>query len=71
MQPFTDKDFKEVLLYIENNSGIKLPETNYEILKKFLNNRLKIHNYTINEYLNFIESNPDEFNELIDIVTIS
>ncbi len=66
-----ESEFRTALDYIASRTGIDLPETNYRIVRTFLEKQTAERNLDIGEYIRFIEADRQEYFQFIDAVTIN
>ncbi|OHD17763.1 MAG: chemotaxis protein CheR [Spirochaetes bacterium GWD1_61_31] len=63
------KAFNRLAAFIEEQLGIRMPETKKIMLESRLNKRLRLHGYAnYEEYLDFVFSNKNEGDELIHMI---
>jgi len=67
----TEHFFNQIIKFIKNNTGIDMPDTNYQHIKRFLSSRLSSLNMKPEIYLAHIKENKDEYDRFIDAVTIN
>ncbi|MCP4345615.1 MAG: hypothetical protein GY795_08815 [Desulfobacterales bacterium] len=67
----TEQNFNQVIRFIENDTGIRLPDANYSLIKRFLSERLSTLETDLSSYLDLIRDNETEYDRFIDAVTIN
>ena len=68
----TDQEFRQILTFIESDAGIRLPETNYQIVTRFAVKRMAKLNLSFNQYLGLLkQQHIDEYNHFLDAITIN
>ncbi len=67
----TEPDFKRVIQFIENDTGIRLPDANYQPVKRFLSQRLSSLGTDLNAYIALAKQNKAEYDRFLDAVTIN
>ncbi len=67
----TEQDFNQVIQFIENDTGIRLPDANYNPVKRFLSERLSSLETDMGSYITLIKENKTEYDRFIDTVTIN
>lgn len=66
----TDQEFKTIARYIEENVGIKMPESKKIMMQSRLMNRLKILGFsTYKQYIEYVFTHDDELILMIDSLT--
>lgn len=66
-----DKEFPVILKYIEENTGILLPETHYRYVKQFLDKKISQFNIGIKRYICLLETDRVEYENFINAITIN
>ncbi len=66
----TAADFRKTLAFIETFTGIRLPETQYRIMKEFLAERFRSLDADVDRYLAILQNDADELNRFIDALTV-
>lgn len=67
----TEPGFQKILKFIEEETGISLPDTNYRNVKKFLNGKLEEKKLDTHGYLELLGRNPAEYDAFINAITIN
>ncbi|MCP4104495.1 MAG: hypothetical protein GY749_03005 [Desulfobacteraceae bacterium] len=67
----TEQEFNRIIRFIENDTGIRLPDANYSLIKRFLSERLSSLETDLDSYLGLIRNNKAEYDRFIDAVTIN
>ena len=67
----TETEFRTALNYITSRTGIELPETNYRIVRKFLEKQTSEKRLNVQKYISFVETDKTEYFKFIDTVTIN
>ncbi len=67
----TEQDFNRVIRFIENDTGIRLPDANYKPVKRFLAERLSTLETDMNSYIALTKENKAEYDRFLDAVTIN
>ena len=65
------EDFNTIKEYIEDQTGVVIPESNINAVKRFLKDKIGTDNLTVKEYLSNISEDQHEFHKLIKVVTIN
>ncbi|MFH2092177.1 MAG: protein-glutamate O-methyltransferase CheR [Pseudomonadota bacterium] len=66
------QEFESVLKYLHDARGFDFSQTRYSSLSRKINNRLDaLHFQTAQSYIRHLESHPDEWVTLIDLLTIN
>lgn len=63
--------FRDILAYIEETTGIQLPETNYRLVRGFLEQRSAALGMSPRGYRDYLKGHPQENDEFLDVVTIN
>ncbi len=66
-----NKDYITFKDYIENKLGLKIVETNYRAVSRFIDERLRFYKCRIGNYIEIIQKDQDELHKAINIVTIN
>jgi len=67
----SEQFFSQVIQFIENNTGIDIPDTTHRMIKRFVSERLSLLHMKPYAYLNYIKENKEEYIRFIDAVTIN
>ena len=67
----SEQYFNRIVRFIENDTGIRLPDTNYRLIKSFVSERLSFLEMNPDTYLAHIKENKDEYDRFLDAVTIN
>jgi chemotaxis protein methyltransferase CheR len=67
----TDEDFLLLIQFIEKDTGITLPESNYHQVRQFITEGLEHSGQSFHSYLEILSSNPEVYNRLLEAVTIN
>ncbi len=66
-----EQDFEQLLQFIEDDTGIRLPEANYRQVKHFVVERLNILHLDLETYLARLTQQKREHAQFLDAVTIN
>jgi len=66
-----EKMFKEILEFIQKETGISLPETNYNLVRSFIEGRREELSLSQEDYLKRLKQDTEELAEFLDAVTIN
>ncbi|MDM8523235.1 CheR family methyltransferase [Desulfococcaceae bacterium HSG8] len=67
----TEQYFNQIIRFIENDTGIRLPDTNYRLIKRFVSERLSSLEMNQDTYLAHIKENKAEYDRFLDAITIN
>ena len=67
----TKNFFNRMIQFIKNNTGIEMPDTNHQLIKRFVSERLSSLKMKPDTYLLHVKENKDEYYRFIDAVTIN
>ena len=68
---FASHEFKRLVNYLEEATGITLPESNYKQVKSYIEIVLKDLSLNLDQYFSFLENNSEEYNHFMQMVTIN
>ena len=66
-----DRDFTLILQFIEEETGIALPDISHRSTRQFLSAKLSEQNTDMTGYLELLKNNRKEYDEFLNIITIN
>lgn len=66
-----ERQIQDVVEMILTTFGIKLPETHYRDVTKFIENRLSARGQTLSDYISSLSHDREEYSKFVDTVTIN
>ncbi len=70
MTKLSTSEFEMLYKFIETATGIQLPDTNIDLVKRFVLDRLLTSNISFNTYYARLQNKSEEYNDFFDAVTI-
>ncbi len=67
----TDREFTRIFQFIEQDTGIRLPEANHHLVKRFVEERLAFFGMDVQAYALYVKEDNAEYDLFLDAVTIN